>query len=134
MDRQQRARGARPPRSPWEGADADPASVAAEYFSRMRALDIGVVELFHDDATLIGLDFRKHGRAAIEQFYGDAIANKRPVPRQAGPLLAGGSRVAAELYIDLGAGGKPLHVVDVFVVEKGRIRSLTYFVADDPGE
>ncbi len=113
-------------------AAEDPTSVVSEYFSRMQAHDVRVLELFHDDATLIGLGFRKTGRAEIDEFYTSVISSARPAPRAAGPLLSGGSRVAAEIYIDL-TDGSTLHVVDVFVVEEGRIRSLTYFLADDPG-
>jgi len=41
-----------------------------------------------------------------------------------------GNRVAAEIRISL-ADGTSLHVVDLFVVDCGLIRLLTYFVADE---
>jgi len=113
-----------------EEADSDPVSVVAEYFARMRARDLGVVELFHEDGSLLGLGARRCGRTAIEEFYRDVINRAGPLPRQAGPLLAEGSRVAAEIYIDL-PNGSTIHVVDLFHIEGGLIRSVTYFIASD---
>jgi len=51
----------------------DSASVASEYFSRMRARDASVVELFHDDATLVGLGTARTGKDAIREFYEGVI-------------------------------------------------------------
>jgi hypothetical protein len=113
-----------------EIAASDPVSVVNEYFSRMRAGDLSVVELFHEDASLLGLGERRRGRTSILEFYGNVINRAGPLPRQAGPLLAGGSRVAAEIYIDL-PNGSTIHAVDLFQVEGGLIRSLTYFIASD---
>ncbi len=96
----------------------------------MRARDLSVVELFHEDASLFGLGEQRRGRAAILDFYTDVINRAGPLPRQAGPLLAGGSRIAAEIYIDL-PSGVTIHAVDLFQVEGGLIRSLTYFIASD---
>lgn len=110
----------------------DPASVASEYFSRMRAADASVVELFHDDAMLIGLGTTRTGKDAISEFYQGVIEQAGPTPRSAGPLLVNGSRVAAEVYIDL-ADDTSVHAVDIFVVENGRIQSLTYFLCDHSG-
>jgi len=109
----------------------DPASVVAEYFSRMRAGDVSVVELFDEDACLVGLGTKRSGRSAIREFYEGVIERAGPTPRSLGPLLAEGSRVAAEIGIDLAAGGT-IHAVDVFEVEGGRIRSLTYFLCNQP--
>ena len=106
---------------------SDPASVASEYFSRMREADKSVVDLFHDDATLVGLGTTRTGRDAIREFYHGVIERAGPTPRSAGPLLVNGSRVAAEVYIDL-SDDVSVHAVDIFVVESGRIRSLTYFL------
>ena len=106
---------------------SDPASVASEYFSRMRAGDESVVELFHDDATLIGLGTTRSGKDAIREFYKGVIGRASPTPRSAGPLLVNGSRVAAEVYIDL-SDDVSVHAVDIFVVEDGRIQSLSYFL------
>jgi hypothetical protein len=111
----------------------EPSEVVAEYFSRMRARDIGVVDLFHEDACLVGLGSVKSGRPSVRAFYSDVIERAGPVPRAAGPLLTGGDRVAAEVYIDL-PGGAMVHAVDVFEVREGRIRSLTYFLANHPAE
>jgi hypothetical protein len=113
-----------------EDADSDPASVVAEYFCRMRARDPGVVDLFHEDASLLGLGTRRCGRRAIGEFYRDVISRAGPSPRQAGPLLAEGPRVAAEIYIDL-PNGSTIHAVDMFHIEGGLIRSLTYFISTD---
>jgi len=108
-----------------------PEQVVEAYFSRMREHDLEVVDLFHDDAVLLGLGMRVSGREAIETFYSNAIEAGGPQPRAAGPLMTDGRRVAAEIYIDL-SNGATLHVVDVFHVEDGRIRLLNYFVADEP--
>jgi hypothetical protein len=106
---------------------SEPASVVAEYFSRMRAGDVSVVELFHDDATLVGLGTTRSGKDAIREFYQGVIERAGPTPRFAGPFLVNGSRVAAEIFIDL-SDDVSIHAVDIFVVENGRIRSLTYFL------
>jgi hypothetical protein len=108
--------------------DSDPVSVVNEYFSRMRARDLSVVDLFHDDGSLLGLGGQRCGRTAILEFYRDVIDRAGPSPRQAGPLLVKGPRVAAEIYIDL-PNGSTIHAVDLFHVEDGLIRSLTYFIA-----
>jgi len=101
--------------------------VVDEYFSRMRAGDSSVVELFHDDATLVGLGTTRVGADAIREFYQGVIERAGPTPRSGGPFLANGNRVAAEIFIDL-SDGQTIHAVDLFVVEDGRIRSLTYFL------
>jgi hypothetical protein len=108
-----------------------PKEIAENYFSHMRAGDIAVVELFAEDAELRGLGFRKQGRDQIREFYSGVIAGARPTPSPAGPILAEGNRAFAEVYISLADGGK-VHAIDIFEVEAGRIRSLTYFIADYP--
>jgi len=105
--------------------------VVERYFTCMRAGDLAVADLFADDAVLLGLGRRTQGREAIRAFYSASIATGGPQPRSAGSLLSDGERVAAEIYIDL-ADGSTMHVVDLFRVEQGRIRSLHYFVADEP--
>lgn len=111
----------------------DPTSVVREYFARMRAGDPSVVELFHPEARVRGLGAVRSGRKEIEAFYRDTMEQARPSPRQAGALMAEGSRVAAEILIDIGEG-LTIHVVDLFEVESGLILSLTYFLADHPPE
>ena len=106
---------------------SEPESVVSEYFSRIRAGNMSVVELFHDDASLVGLGTTRSGKDAIREFYQGVIQRAGPMPRSAGPLLANGSRVAAEILIDL-SGGQVVHAVDLFVIEKSRIRSLAYFL------
>jgi hypothetical protein len=108
--------------------DRDAIATVEEYFARMRARDIGVVDLFYEDARLIGLGSERTGRPAILEFYRDVIERAGPAPRTAGPLLSDGSRVTAEIFIDL-PGGATVHAIDLFRVEAGRIRSLTYFLA-----
>jgi len=108
----------------------DPSSVVAEYFACMQRGDLGVVELFHDDARLLGLGGEKSGIDAIRDFYRGVIERAGPSPRLVGPLLCRDDRVAAEIQIEL-RGGASVHAVDLFHVESGRIRSLTYFIADD---
>jgi hypothetical protein len=105
----------------------EPADVATEYFSRMRAGDISVVDLFHDDATLIGLGTKRTGRDEINAFYEDVIERAGPSPQFVGPLLADGSRVAAEIEITF-PNGMRVYAVDVFKVENARIQSLTYYI------
>ena len=108
-----------------------PAEVVERYFACMRAGGDSVASLFHDDARLVGLGSVVEGRDAIDAFYGASIDASRPQPRLLGPLLVDGSRVAAEIEIALSTGDV-LHVVDLFVVDGDRIRSLTYFLADHP--
>ena len=110
---------------------ATPAKVATEYFTRIRARDIKVAELFHTDASLIGLGQITKGRDAIREFYQGAIDGASPTPRSIGNLLVDGSRVAGEVMIDL-SDGQTIHAVDIFVIEEGLIRSLTYFLCDHP--
>jgi hypothetical protein len=97
----------------------------------MRAGDADVADLFHEDAFLLGLGRKTQGREAIRTFYTESIATGGPQPRLANPLMREGNRVAAEILIDL-SDGMTAHVVDMFQVEDGMIRSLTYFVADEP--
>lgn len=106
-------------------------AVVNGYFDAMRRGGFGVAELFHPDAQLIGLGTVVSGRDAIRAFYADAIARGGPSPRPGGPMLADGSRVAAEIFIDL-ADGTVIHAMDLFEVDGGLIRSLTYFIADHP--
>lgn len=109
----------------------DATEVVHAYFSHMRARDPEVYRLFHPDAVLNGLGMQARGREAIRDFYSRAIATGSPQPRLAGPLLVGGNRIAAEIYVDL-ASGQTLHVVDLFEADYGLIRSLTYFLASPP--
>ncbi len=114
-------------------AASEPKTVAESYFACMRAGDVAVVDLFHEDAVLRGLGFRKQGREQIREFYADTIAGARPSPSPASQLLVDGDRVFAEVTIAL-ADGTSVHALDVFHVEAGRIRSLTYFTADYPSD
>ena len=109
----------------------DPKAVAERYFSCMRAGDLAVLDLFSDDATLQGLGMRRQGRAEIEAFYSGVVAGARPSPSLSGPLLCEGNRAIAEVVIELGNGTR-IPAIDVFVVEDGRIQSLTYYIADIP--
>ena len=99
------------------------------YFDRILAGDPSVADVFHEEAELIGLGQITAGRPAIRAFYEESIRQASPQPELIGELLAAGSRVAAEIRIAL-ADGTEMHVVDLFVVEGGEIRSLTYFVAN----
>ncbi len=108
-----------------------PIETAETYFACMRNGDTGVAELFHEDAQLIGLGTIVSGRSAIAEFYTQSIRNASPAPRPAAPIAVEGNRVLAEVYIDL-ANGITMHVIDVFAVDDGLIRSLTYFVSDHP--
>jgi hypothetical protein len=108
--------------------DSEPTAIVDEYFARIRARDSSVVDLFHDDARLVGLGAVKKGKPAIVEFYRGVIERAGPSPRLVGSLLASDTRVAAEIDIAL-PGGSKVHAIDLFEVEEGRIRSLTYFLA-----
>jgi hypothetical protein len=110
----------------------DSVSVAEEYFARMRDGDLSVTELFHEEAELVGLGMTRRGKAAVADFYRKVIERAGPSPRPAGPLLGNGSRVAAEVFIDL-TEEVSVHAVDIFVIEDGLIRSLTYFICQPSG-
>ena len=105
----------------------DPAATVVEYFARMRASDPSVAELFHDDARLVGLGKVTQGRRDIVAFYRRIIETAGPTPQIVGDPLVAGSRVAVEILIEL-AGGATVHVIDLFEVEAGRIRTLSYFL------
>ena len=105
-----------------------PADVARAYFACMRAGDAGVADLFHEDAVLEGLGQVTRGRDAIRAFYTGAIQDGRPQPELLS-MAADKGRVFAEIDIQLGDGGR-VHAVDLFEVDDGRIRALTYFIAD----
>ncbi len=105
------------------------AAVVRSYFDRMRGRDLSVIDLFHEDASLVGLGGVRSGKAAIREFYEGSIQRASPLPTLIGELLVSGPRVAAEIHISL-SDGASIHVVDLFVVEDGLIRSLTYFIAD----
>ena len=109
--------------------ERDATETVRTYFDRILAGDPGVADVFHEDGKLIGLGKATSGRPAIRAFYEDSIRNASPQPKLIGELLAAGPRVAAEIKISL-ADGSDMHVVDLFVVESGKIRTLTYFVAD----
>lgn len=111
--------------------DQTPESIAREYFARVRARDLGVSELFCEDAILLGLGDRVRGRQAIREFYGKAMRDAGPTPSEPVAFLAHGERVFAEIYIEL-SDGSTIHAVDVFEIDAGLIRSLTYFIADYP--
>lgn len=101
--------------------------VVRAYFDCMRAGDRRVVELFHDDATLVGLGATRSGTDEIREWYSGVIERAGPSPSLVGDLLVSGDRVAAEIEITL-SDDAMVHAVDVFVVSDGRIRSLTYFI------
>ena len=109
----------------------EPAVVVAEYFRRVGAKDGQIAALFAPDASLIGLGTVVRGNPAIAEFYRESIERAAPTPTLVGPLLVEGSRVAAEIVIEL-TGLPPLHVVDLFVVNGGLIDSLTYFLSEHP--
>ncbi len=104
-------------------------TIVRRYFDRIRQRSPDVADLFHEDATLVGLGDRKSGRQAIREFYAGVIENAGPTPTVVGELLSSQDRVAAEIEIAL-SDGSTVHVVDLFVVDDGLIRSLTYFVAE----
>jgi len=104
-----------------------PIEVVSEYFARVRARDLGIVDLFLEDARLVGLGAVRQGRPAILEFYRGVIERAGPSPRIVGDLLASGTRVAAEIQIEL-TGGATVHALDLFEIEGGGIRCLTYFL------
>jgi hypothetical protein len=114
--------------APHASSRRDPVDVAKAYFACMCAGDHGVVDLFHDDARLVGLGKTTEGKPAIREFYRGIIAGAGPTPRIIGDPLVAGARVAVEIEISLD-GGATVHAVDLFEIEDGRIRSLGYFLA-----
>jgi hypothetical protein len=107
-----------------------PSAIVSAYFARMRARDPSVADLFHENAELIGLGTRRRGRSSIREFYSGVIERAGPSPRTLGSFLADGDRVAAEILVEL-SGGATIHAVDLFTIEEGLIRSLTYFIANE---
>ena len=107
----------------------DAAAVVRSYFDRIRSRDLSVGDLFHENASLVGLGGVRTGRAAIREFYERSVERASPSPTLTGELLVSGPRVAAEINISL-SNGSSVHAVDLFIVEDGLIRSLTYFIAD----
>ena len=107
---------------------AEPSAVVEEYFARVRARELSLVDLFHDDARLLGLGSTRKGKPAIREFYRDVIERAGPSPTVVGSLLAEAGRVAAEIRIEL-ANGSTVHAIDLFEVDAGRIRTLSYFLA-----
>ncbi len=106
-------------------------SIAREYFSCMRTGDLAVLDLFHDDAVLMGLGARTTGKDAIREFYTKAIEEGGPVPGEPVTLLTSETKEVAEVIIQL-RDGSTVHAVDLFEIEAGRIRKLTYFIAEHP--
>ena len=103
--------------------------LARSYFDRIRSRDPAVADLFHEDGSIIGLGGVKSGRETIREFYKASIEAASPTPALVGEILVNGSRATAEINIAL-ADGSNVHAMDLFVVEDGLIRSLTYFIAD----
>ena len=103
--------------------------IAQEYFDRVRARDLAVADLFHEDASIVGLGGEKTGRDAIRSFYKASLDGAGPSPQIVGPIFTSGPRAAAEIKISLN-DGSTIHAMDLFIVEEGLIRSLTYFIAD----
>jgi hypothetical protein len=111
----------------------DPCEIVSAYFDRVRNRDVSVADLFHEDAVLIGLGSLTRGRAAIRDFYREVIERAGPSPSLGGPLMSSGGRVAAEIRITLDSGAT-VHALDLFEVENGKIRSVTYFLANHPDD
>jgi len=109
----------------------DPRNIAREYFHRVGTGSDTIADLFTDDAELVGLGMTVRGVQAIRDFYAGVVANAGPSPEIVGPLLAEGSRVAAEILVRV-EGAAPVPVVDMFETDGERITRLTYYVAD-PG-
>ena len=51
----------------------EPHAIVRKYFGRILARDLGVVDLFHEEALLVGLGGVKSGKAAIREFYENSI-------------------------------------------------------------
>jgi len=109
-------------------ARRDSIAVVNEYFERMRARDPSMVELFHDNACLVGLGKVMQGKTEILEFYRHIIETAGPTPQIIGEPLTAGPRIAVEILIELASGGT-VHAIDLFEIEDGRIRSLSYFLA-----
>ena len=111
----------------------DLVQVTEKYFECIRAGDIGVAELFHEDAERKGLGIITRGKEDIRSFYQGVIENAGPSPTELDPKTIKDNRVFAEILINVG-DGTSIHAIDVFEIVEGRIKSLTYFAADYPNE
>ena len=104
-----------------------PEQVAEAYFARMRASDLDVVNLFHEDAVLLGLGMRVSGHEAIREFYTKAIEDGRTaaeIGRSADERWPPGGRRSS---MSTCRPGTSVHAVDIFHVEDGRIRHAQLF-------
>ncbi len=55
----------------------DPVSVVESYFAKVRAGDMSVVDLFHENAVLKGLGSVRSGRDEIDAVYRKGVLNGR---------------------------------------------------------
>ena len=96
--------------------------VVRELFDRVHASDLSVVELFHEDAVRYGHDGRiQRGRAEIADFYASIFPSSHPQPEI--EYLVHEPFVGALLTLPENEQGLR-HVIDLFEVEDGAIRSL----------
>jgi hypothetical protein len=91
-------------------------------FSRVRACDPAVSELYALDATLTSPDGRHEGRGAIAAFYEERFRMGRVEPHIEA-LFVNLPTVVALLRVSM-SEGESIRVVDVFEVGEEGIRSL----------
>jgi hypothetical protein len=107
-------------RSEIRGAD-----LVREVFARVRAGDLGVADLFREDAVLHYGDIRAEGRDAIRRFYGRTVDALQPQPVVDAILESPPWYVA---LVDLPTAGPHMRALDLFELDGGCIRSIEIYI------
>lgn len=96
-----------------------------EVFARVRAGDLGVAELYAEDAVLIsGAGVRSVGRDGVRAFYQQAMAGMRPKP-EVEAVLESPPLYVAVVNVATTEGSR--RAVDLFHLDGGEIQSLEIF-------
>ena len=101
------------------------ADLVREVFARVRAGDLGVADLFSEDAVLLYGDVRAEGRDAIRRFYGRTIDVIQPRPTVE-TILESPPRYVA--LVDLPTAVSHMRALDLFELDGGRVRSIEIYV------
>ena len=109
-----------------------PEQLVRQVFERVHASDPSIVELFHEDAVRHGQDGRsQHGRAAIGAFYQSLFPTSPPYP-EIDQVFIQLPYVGVLLRLPENEAGLR-HVIDLFEVEDGAIRTLRVLMEADAG-
>jgi hypothetical protein len=101
------------------------ADVVREVFARVRAGDLGVADLFREDAVLHYGEVRAEGRDAIRRFYGRTVDALHPQPDVETILESLPWYVA---LVDLPTAGPYLRALDLFELDGGSVRSIEIYI------